>query len=72
MNSVSGSGAITTPPACVPTLRASPSSRLREIDEPADLLFLLDRRARSSSSSASALSSVMPISNGISFAMRST
>ena len=41
MYSVIGCGAITTPPACVPTLRARPSRRFAKIDEPAHLFVVL-------------------------------
>ena len=46
MYSVSGSGAITTPPACVPTVACEPFELLREIDQTADLVFLLVDRAQ--------------------------
>ncbi len=64
-------GAMSTPPACMPTLRVSPSSaRARRISSRTSSCS--SSSAFSCGSASIALSSVMPSSNGINLAMRST
>ena len=69
--SVNGPGEMTTPPACFPAFRTRPSS-----DFARSMIAATSSSSRymlaSSAESSSAFSSVMPISNGTCFAIRST
>ncbi len=68
--SVSFDGAMTTPPACRPTLRTMPSS-LYAMSMISPTSSLSAMKSRSSDVSATARSSVIPTSNGINFESRS-
>ena len=72
VKSVSTEGAITTPPACLPSVAGQPFQRAGQVHQISDVFLLRVGVCGVPASSASALSRVMPSSKGTSLAMRST